>query len=87
MTGPSLRAHGGGPAIITAANGTVPGEYCDCDFFDQEHPEISLEGNVPCGCGEHDINCWRARGVHWLGKHWDVWCAFQEALKRLASQS
>jgi len=74
----------GGLAFITAATSTEPGEVCDCCWLDDyEHPEVSRAGTVPCGCGEHDINLYRATAIHWEGKHWKTLCAFHEALRRL----
>lgn len=72
--------------VITAAGSKTPGERCECCWLgDDEHPEVSGGGTVDCACGkDHTLNLYRATAVHWEGKHWSLWCAFQEALKRLS---
>jgi len=51
-------------------------EYCNCDFF--EKPSI-----IECGCGKKHLRLYRDEVIHWQGKHWDMMCAFEEALNQL----
>lgn len=57
-------------------------ESCDC------YPSEKGDYEVLCGCGKPD--CWISlyglcRGIHWQNQHWNLSCAFSEALRLLCS--
>ena len=50
--------------------------FCNCDPFEGESP-------IACGCGRDHIYLIKGNILHWRGKHWRLWCAFEWATNKL----
>lgn len=50
-------------------------EMCDC---------YTLGEQPICGCGKHELRLYREEVIHWLGQHWAVKCAFENAIDGLS---